>query len=264
MSETGPVPAVVLAGGTASPEFAAASGVSKRCLVRFRGRTLLEIVCEALRGSGLADPIFVVGDVPAPAYAAGLAEGGGFVENLFLGLEACGSAEHALVATSDMPFVTPDAVARFVEGARTLGADLVYPIVPVDACRTAYPGMRRTSLALVEGRFTGGNMVLIRRATFLRQRGYIEAAYAQRKRPLRLAMMLGPGVTLAVALSMATGRGFVRLARLERAASRLLRAEARALITRDASLAADVDRPGDLRALAELERMPEDGTSATS
>jgi len=243
------IPAVVLAGGQASAEFQQKAGVAKRCLVKHGGRTLLEIVADALRQTPAVDRVIVVGDVPAPPDVQVLPEGDGFVANLFLGLQACAAAPLALVSTSDMPFLTPEVVRGFIEGAVGLEADMVYPIVPVELCAQAYPGMRRTSLRLREGRFTGGNMILLRPDVFLRRRRHIEAAYAYRKQPLRLAMMLGPAVALGVALSIVLPVGLLELATLERAASRLLHAQARALILEAPALAADVDKPADLSAL---------------
>ncbi len=245
------VPAIVLAGGKASPEFAAAAGVEKRCLLRVRGKTLLEIVVDALRSSERVGRILVVGDLAVPEGLEKVAEGDTFVANLFRGLEWCRDEPYALVATSDMPFIRGETVSRLVERGEALQADFVYPIVPVDLCLQAYPTMHRTSLPLREGRFTGGNAVLLRPNVFLEQRSYIEQAYAQRKRPLRLAMMLGPGIALAVAVSLMTRRGLVRLPTLERAATKLLHAKARALIMSDPDIAADIDRPGDLEALPE-------------
>jgi len=244
----GRVPAIVMAGGSVSPEFAAASGVNKRCLLKHGERTLLETVVEALRGSSVVAPIFVVGDVSVPDGVEGIAEGDGFVANLFRGLDRCRDWAQVIVATSDMPFITPETVSRFAGEALAMNADLVYPIVPVDVCKRAYPTMHRTSLPLREGRFTGGNMVLLRPKAFLDQRQYIDSAYALRKKPLRLAMMLGPAITAAVAASVLTNSGLVRLATLEEAGSRLLHAQARALIMDDPAIATDIDRPEDIGA----------------
>lgn len=248
----GSLPAVILAGGEASPEFQQKSGVKKRCLVRHDERTLLETAVDALRTSGVVDSIVVVGDVPPPEGVQVRPEGTGFVENLFRGLEACRAADMALVSTSDMPFIDGEVVKGFVEGARELDADLVYPIVPVELCRQAYPRLRRTSLALREGTFTGGNMVLLRPDVFLQRRRHIEAAYALRKSPFRIAMMLGPWVALSVGLGVALRVGVASLPQLERAVSRMLHAEARALILEAPAIATDVDRVEDLEVLQSL------------
>lgn len=247
------IPAVVLAGGSATPEFRSATGVAKRTLMEFRGRTLLQIVVDALRQSGAVTDVVVVGDVPTMDAVRHMPDSGDFVANLLAGLDRCLDSPYAVVTTSDMPFVRADVVASFVRAAAELGADLVYPIVPVHLCTAAHPGLRRTSLPLREGRFTGGNMALARPMALLRQRERIQSAYAARKSPIRLAAMLGAGVTLRVALSLALRRGLIGLEPLESAASRLMGSSARALIVNEPALATDIDRPEDV---AYLRSMP--------
>jgi len=243
------LPAVILAGGAARPEMAQAFGVTNKALIRVGGKTLLDTVAGALRESRVVGDIIVIGDVPTPSGARAVADAGSFIANLMTGLEACGSASHAIVSTSDMPFLSADTVAHFTGAAMRKDADLVYPIVDVAQCMLAYPGMRRTSIPVREGRFTGGNMVLARPSILLGARATIERAYAARKSPVRLALMLGLGVTLAVGLSIMLRRGFVTLGQLEGAASRLIGARARALVMDDPAIATDVDKPGDIEGL---------------
>jgi CTP:molybdopterin cytidylyltransferase MocA len=240
---------VILAGGGAGSTLAHAGGVENKALLQYRGRTLLDIAITAMRESGVIDDVLVVGDLPVPPGVGNVPDRGSFIANLLNGLDAIGLAENAIVSTSDMPFLSPATVAGFARSAARLDADLVYPIVAVEPCARAFPEMRRTSLPVREGRFTGGNMVLARPCSLISHRADIERAYASRKSPLRLALMLGPTVTLGVAASVLTGRGFVALTRLERAASRLIGARARALVMDDPAIATDVDRPGDLDAL---------------
>jgi hypothetical protein len=213
---------------------------------------MLEVAVAALRGCSFITDVTAVTDLETPEGVRHIADQGGFVANLFAGLETCADAEYAVVSTADMPHLTPASVQAFVEAALPMKADLVYPVVPVDVCSEAYPGMRRTSLPTREGRFTGGNIVLMRPAAILRSRAHIEAAHAARKSPLRLAMMLGLGVAAGVAVSLLTGRGLLRIASLETAVGRLIGASARALVSGDPILATDVDRPEDVAVLRQL------------
>ncbi len=252
-----------MAGGKASEAFIAQTGLPHRALLRVPDpnsgdgdtSTMLDISVRALSESAYIGEVRVVTDLDAPAGVERIRDQGGFVENLFAGISACANADRACICTADMPFVTAAVVDRFLASAMSIEADLVYPIVPADVCEKAYPGLRRTSLATREGRFTGGNMVLVRPSALLSVRPHIEAAHANRKSPLQLAMMLGLGATLGVAASMATGYGFVSVASLERAVSRLIHARARAIVSDDAALATDIDRPEEAAALS---RMPSD------
>jgi hypothetical protein len=148
-----------------------------------------------------------------------------------------------------MPYITADVVQEFVRGAAALNADLVYPVVPVSLCLERFPGLRRTSVPVREGRLTGGNMVLVSREFMEAQRERILAAYAARKSPLRLALMLGLTPTVLVGASVASRRGCIGIPRLERAASRLVGGVARALLMERPEIATDVDRLSDIEAL---------------
>jgi len=241
-----------MAGGKAKPEMAAAAGVNSRALIEAGDRTLLQCAVDALRGADSIDRITVVGDMPdSPDYAR-VADHGGFVENLFAGLEACGGADLALVATADAPFVTAEVVEDFVAHGRVLDADLVYPVVEVAKCYERFPGMKRTAAPIREGRFTGGNMLLMRPAFMLSQRDRIASAYAARKSPLKLAMMLGLGTTLRAAVAITVYPRAIDLASLERAVGRLLGGKARCYVSPYPEIATDIDKPEDLAALREL------------
>ncbi|HZO90909.1 MAG TPA: nucleotidyltransferase family protein [Chthonomonadaceae bacterium] len=245
------IPCVVLAGGKARPEIQAATGQSNRALAVINGQTLLGRVVEALRAaSPPIGPITVVGDVPESADYARLPDSGGFVENLFAGLSAHSSAPFILVAASDLPFLTGEAVAGFVQGAvaqaeREPDIGFVYPVVPVAACYARFPDVRRTSLRLREGEFTGGNLMLVRPHVLLRQRQRIGEAYAARKSPLRLAMMIGLGTLARLLVSQTLAPGLLTVPFLEARISRLIGSPARALICRYPEIATDIDRPED-------------------
>jgi hypothetical protein len=256
MTRSEAIPAAVLAGGKPSPEFVAATGVAHRALLRVPGRgdrspgpTMLEVVIGALQQATSIADISIVSDLDLPPGVRGIADHGGFVENVFAALGAHRSTPRVLLCTADTPFLTATSVEQLVKAGLGLDADLVYPIVRADVCARAYPGMRRTSLPTREGRFTGGNLVLVRPAALLAARAHIEAAHAKRKSPLRLAMMLGLGATFGVALSVGLGVGLVSIGSLERAASNLMKAKARALVSNDPAIATDVDRIEDVAAM---------------
>lgn len=247
------VPAVILAGGPARGAPGADGRPAHRALTPVNGRPMLCWVLDALAGAGSVSGVTVVGQAPAEAACARVPDQGGFVDNLFAGLQAAGPGEVVAVATCDIPFLTPEAVDDLVRRGLALGADIVYPIVAVERCQARFPGVPRTSLRLREGRFTGGNVTLLRRGFVDAQRGRIEAAYAARKSPGRLAAMLGAGVTLRLAATLALRRPLLGLADLEVAISRQVGGRARALISDYAELATDLDRPADIAAMRERE-----------
>lgn len=248
---SGSVPAVVLAGG--KPVSGPNGQPIQRALIPLQGRTMLERVTEALQGAPAVGKVLVVGDVPPPAGCLHAADRGGFVPNILAGVEAFPDAPHVLVATSDTPFLTPECVQDFVERALALDADMVYPFVPVALCTQRFPGLKRTSLRLREGKLTGGNMVLARPGFLIEQRRRTEDAYAARKSPFRLARMIGPGMTLRLALGVLVWPSLVGVPELERAISNLLGGKARGICSSYPELATDVDRPEEIAALIAAE-----------
>lgn len=258
------LPAVVLAGGRSKPELEALTGQSSRALVKVHGKTMLRHIVDALRASEHIPALTVVGAMPASADYALLPDGGDFVTNVFNGVAAYADAPFVLITSSDLPFLTGENVAAFVREAQARAqetdADIIYPIVPVAACYAQFPNVRRTSLKLREGEFTGGNMMLVRPNALLPLRQQLAEAYAARKSPLRLAAMLGPGMILRLILSQKLAPGLLTLPFLEEHVSRLIGATARALICAYPEIATDLDRPADFAA-AEAAR-PKEGVSA--
>jgi molybdopterin-guanine dinucleotide biosynthesis protein A len=245
MSEA--TPAVVLAGG--KPVTTPDGRTTPRALVEVHGRPMVERVADALREARSVGDVLIVGDIPPVSGCLRAADRGGFVENILAGIEAFPNAGHVLLATCDTPFLTPASVDDFAERALALDADMVYPFVPVRLCYERFPGIKRTSLRLREGAMTGGNLVLARPAFLIQQRERTAEAYAARKSPFRLARMIGPGMTLRLAIGVTIWPSLVGVPELERAISNLLGGRARGVCSAYPELATDVDRPEELAAL---------------
>lgn len=246
----GGVCAVVLGGGDGSDPLARAAGVSAKALVPLAGRPLASWVLRAIRGSGrVAHCVYVGsgGERLEPRPDVHLPAGERLADSLAFGLGAAlATGPHRLLLVSaDLPWLRPEGVARLLDEAPD--ADLVYPVVREAAARAAFPTQKRTFVRLREGRVTGGNLFLLRPSAAPRLLHVVDRAYRARKNPLALAALVGP-LTLA---ALASGRS--TLGWLERRVGAALGMEARVLISEDASLAADVDAPGQLSgpALAE-------------
>jgi molybdopterin-guanine dinucleotide biosynthesis protein A len=243
-------PAIVLAGGPAHPEIAAAAGVTHRADIPYNGRRMVDFVVDALAASPAVDGVAVVGPLPPDGRYTVAGDRGGFVPNIYSGLEVTHTdAPFVLLATCDIPFLTAESVTDFVEAALPLDADLVWPVVTVEACYARYPGIKRTALTLHEGNYTGGNLMLLKPSFLRSNEPRISQAFAARKSPLRLGAMLGPGTLMRVLLTLALKRPFADIASLEQAVSRLIGGKARAVVSGFPELATDIDRAGDLAAL---------------
>lgn len=241
------VTVVVLAGGRPDPALTGAP--LPKAFAPLCGRTMVEFVLDALRGTNRTGRIVLVGpETPPPAVAASVdatvRERGGLLENLAAALTGLPAEVPVLAVAADVPLLTPRAVSAFLDAALALDADMVYGVVPRADVMRAYPDARKTFVRLRDGVFTGGSLVLLRPRAFERARPVLERAIRARKRPWDLARLFGPSTLLG----LATGR--LRIAGLEARVARIAGVRARALICHEAEIAVDVDRSEDL-AMAE-------------
>jgi len=192
---------LILAGGTISPELqAVADGATNRALIRVgpNGETMLDLVVAAIR-SGLAEyggatgRILVAGEVPTPEGCVAVPGGTSMVDTLLSGVSALRPEEtRLLLSTADLPFLTGEAVADFLRRAEAVQpAQFAYPIVEATRCQERFPQMKRTTLRIAEGTFTGGNLALLDPAFLRDSESVIRTAYGRRKDVSALAQMLG-------------------------------------------------------------------------
>lgn len=244
--------ALVLAGerpGRPDP-VALAEGVAHKALVEVGGRTLLARVADALSAAGAAR--IVVSTRTAAVERAARALGaevrpateGGPSLSVLEAARALGAP--LLVTTADHALLRPEWVRRFLADAPE-EADVCALLARRKTVEAAAPGSRRTYLRLADGSWSGCNLFALRAERGVRAVEFWRRLEAQRKRPWRMAGLLGPGVLARYALGRLT---------LEDAVARLgRRAEVRAAaVPCPFGLAAvDVDTPEDLRFARELE-----------
>lgn len=246
------VVAVVLAGGAASDRLAASFGVAAKALVPLGGQPLAAYILRALRESGVVEEIIYVGPTDKALtglYDRAVTAGDSLLASLTAGLETAATGAHparpVLLVTADLPWVTGEMITRFVTGslaAEQAGekAALVYPVVNEKVASKQFPGQKRTYARLREGRFTGGNVVLIDPKVLPTLLPLVDRLFRVRKNPLALANIVGLDVLLALLVGRADLPG------LERRVAKLLSAPVRALVSTDAALATDIDEPSQL------------------
>ncbi|MDH7569359.1 MAG: nucleotidyltransferase family protein [Armatimonadota bacterium] len=242
------LPAVILAGGKAGDRLAVHAGVAYKALVPVGGRPMVAFVADALQAAQSITELVLVGPPEVAAAVPGarhVPDAGSFLGNISAGVAACGHAPFCLLTTCDIPCVTGSVIDAFVVAAATREVDLAYPVVELALCQARFPGMHRTSLRLREGRFTGGNAVLVRPSFLARNSHLIEQVFAARKDPIRLAGMIG-WETLGRVLLARWFPSLLSLPLLEARVGRLLGASVAAVQVPHPEIGADVDRPEDL------------------
>ncbi|GIV20230.1 MAG: acylneuraminate cytidylyltransferase [Armatimonadota bacterium] len=246
-----PVTAAVLAGGQSKPEMVAVTGVANRALLHIEGETMLARVVHALQESGVVGQVLVVGNVQAPAGCLALPDTGDFVENVLQAAAPVAEEEFILYATADVPFLTPQAVADFVVRGVQSGADMCYPIIPLDLCRQRFPHLPRTALSLREGTFTGGNLLLIRAGTVRQQADLLRRAFAARKSVWSMAQVLGAGIIARAVLARLISPRLLSIAHIKRRVQQLMGATAQEIVTEYAEIGVDIDRAEHVQKLRE-------------
>jgi GTP:adenosylcobinamide-phosphate guanylyltransferase len=236
--------ALVLAGtrpGARDP-VADYAGVAHKGLIELGGLTLLERVVTALREAGAAR-IGVSTNDPAIMAAATaldcepLAAEAGPSQSVHVGADALGAP--LLVTTVDHALLRPEWVTRFMADAPA-DADVCALVAARPAVEAAAPGTQRTWIKLADGDWSGCNLFWIANDRGLRVVDLWRRVEADRKKPWKIAALLGPGLLLRYV----TGR--LSLDAIARGLGRLAGCEARIVATPYGLAAVDVDKPADL------------------
>lgn len=236
---------VILAGTTKQSELTTSEQVENKAFVQIHGRPMLDYVISALRSVSSIDRIMVVGptalkQIVEPFGVTVVAQGSSIVENVQRGFEALAPRAHFLVATSDIPFLTPAAVEDFISKCHPYDYDLYYPIVSRDVNDRRFPGVKRTYVKLKDGEYTGGNLFFVNPECLGEALPRLNKIFALRKSPVRLAATLGFGFVIKLLAKKLTIR------ELEARFSALFAVRSLAIITDFAEIGTDVDKPDDL------------------
>ncbi len=229
--------AVITAGGRVDATFAGALGTPVKALAPFRGATFLRRTIDALRAIGV-DRIAVVGGAEVRAACERddvrvIDESSDGAENLRRALRAWDDRAPLLYATSDMPFITADAVRAFL--ARVPDGTLALPLAEVDAFDKRFPGAPPFGVTLAGETVVNGGLFAIPPGAAQRIEHFAARFFDARKSVWRMARLTGPVLLLQFALRR------LGIGQLESHARRLLGVPALAVRDAPPELAYDVD-----------------------
>ncbi|MEG0797223.1 MAG: NTP transferase domain-containing protein [Acidaminococcaceae bacterium] len=236
--------AIILAGGT-SPWLQGLAGTKYRSVASLGGRPMLLYIVEALCACPeigrlvVAGPLQELTQLALPARVELVAAGSTIMATTLAALELLQTEKPVVVVTEDIPLLSAAAVTDFLRQTAKQQAELFYTIIPQDVCQKAFPGSKRTYVALKDGVFTGGNMFLATRASALQGQKTGEALYAMRKKPWQLCSWLGWAFVFKLLLRRLT------LQEVELRASELLGFCGRAIVSNFAEVGMDVDKKED-------------------
>ncbi|NPV26904.1 MAG: NTP transferase domain-containing protein [Firmicutes bacterium] len=253
------IDAVVLAGSLNTGPLRECSPARNEALIPIGGHPMVEYVVKALQDLSQIDRVVIAGPVAELRFlygnnpSVGLAESGATaIESLQNALKTLTQMSHGqvngdpgvkqvLVATSDIPLITPEAIENFLQLCARRPGDLHYPVVPREANERKYPGVKRTYVKLKDGTFTGGNLFLVNPAIVERCAAIAQEIVRRRKNPVALSRLFGLGFVLKFLFRQLT------LKEAEEKVSELLGIRGIAVISTYPEVGVDVDKPSDLR-----------------
>jgi len=243
------VNAIILAGSDASK---IGTEYEYKALIKLNGRYMIEYVLDAVVDAKKVKRIVVVG--PREMLVSKLDTGGKYnrvefidqedslIKNAKRAIEVLEPDTKVLFLTSDLPFITSEAIDEFINQALETGADICYPIVEKNINDSKYPEMKRTYGKVKEGTFTGGNAILINPEVFNKCYKLAEKLVEKRKNPIAMARVIGPAILLLFLTKK------LSIKRVEKRVSKVFKVKAKAIITTYPEIGQDVDKDSDLKA----------------
>lgn len=242
--------AIVLAGGI-SKKFGADDVAENEALLDIGGKPMLSYVLASLEKSKYIDRIFVVGPVGKLKHIGFsgkvhlVQSKANIIENVAEGIKAAATTDKVLLSTTDIPFLTGEAVDDFIMHCAAEQADLYYPIISQEVIEKQYAQAKRTYVKLSDGVFTGGNLFFINPLIIPRCMRLAYKVTDNRKNPLKLASLLGWGSLFKFVVGALSSDGAKK--RLEE----ILQVEICVMKTNYAEIGMDVDKDEDLMAARE-------------
>lgn len=245
---------ILTAGGNPTPDdplFAYSNGLPK-ALIPIGDRPMIQWVLDAMAAAKTIDRIVLIGlsddySVDYPREIVRIEDQGGMVENIIAGaqtlLSYSDSSQYALIAASDVPAVTPEAIDWVSEQTVKAQKDLVYTVVSRPVMEKRFPASKRSYIPLKDIAICGGDINAIN----LTHVNYDNPLYRKlidtRKNALKQAALLGFDTLLLILLRAIT------LAQTEKRVCKRLEVDGLVLPSPYAELAMDVDKPGQLEIL---------------
>jgi CTP:molybdopterin cytidylyltransferase MocA len=181
------------------------AGTEVKALLPIGGVPLLTHTLLALRATGRAGRIAVVGPAEVAPHAASLAdavlpESDSGAANILRGLDwvqaANGStADRLLVLTTDLPFLTPEAIRGFLDACPT-DRDICVPVLERRELCARFPGHHGRFVPLRDGAWAIGCAFLVNPEAVTRNQHLVRRVFAARRSQLGMARLLGPGFIL--------------------------------------------------------------------
>lgn len=251
---------VVMAGGVPTVDDAI-YGYSQgrpKALIDMNGRTMLERVIDALQSACSIEDIVVVG----PGNDMGMqfqrpvnhvSDQGSLVANALAGInwlrQQKPDTKVVFLCSADVPTITGDIVDRFIDLCRPFDKAIYYCFATQETVETRFPQSNRTFVKLKGVNVAGGDVAIVQADLADSHEELWQAMTNARKHAWKLARIVGLRMLLKFLLRR------VSIADIEATAERLINRPGKVILSPDAELAMDADKPHQVELLrADLRR----------
>lgn len=232
--------AIITAGGRIKGDFADLAGTSIKAMIKIKGKSLLYNTVFALKKCDRIKEVTIVGpesikdseDVRGSDNFINAHESG--IINILRGLEFYKNDPYIIFCTSDLPFITVEAVSDFINRCPEK-TSICYPIFEKNEI---YEGIRPgipSYIKLKEGQFTGGSIFRLNTPLCLSRISEIGKSFNARKSTLDMARLLGFKIMLKYLL------GTLSLNDILKRAEKILNFDCEAIRGCDPSITFDID-----------------------
>lgn len=193
------VECVILAGGR--HPWAEKYGVTNKALLKLGDKSIIERVASVPIKLGLKTTILTTtGDIDIEgAKTVIIPDGADFRDTLRVALDST-SADSILTIMGDQPFLEPDDIKPYLDS----NAELVLGLVPFEAFRERFPGIKKTFVKLREGKVKLAGAALVQRKAAEELLDTVASLYRDRKKPWKLLSVLGPIYPIKLILGLLT------------------------------------------------------------
>jgi GTP:adenosylcobinamide-phosphate guanylyltransferase len=245
---------MITAGGIPQPGeplYAYTQGGSK-AMLDICGKPMIQWVVDALCKAQTVEKVLIVGlssqdGIHGDKVEVFLPNQGTMLQNLRAGmlkiLEIDPRARHTLVASSDIPAITPEMVDWEIETASRTDLDAYYTVIRKEVMEKRFPNSRRSYTRLKDMQVCGGDMNVIRTMTASGNDQLWERIIAARKNAFKQASLIGYDTLLLLLLRQ------IDLSHAVERVTRRLNLSAQALVSPYAEIGMDVDKPSQLEML---------------
>jgi molybdopterin-guanine dinucleotide biosynthesis protein A len=244
---------LLLAGGKSKISLRKFTGKESKALIEIgpHRKPMILYIIEALKKSKYTDKIIIAGPEEVQKLTKDLVylsifDGQTIPDTLKSGILPLKKDPLILISTCDAPLITAKHIDYFIEECyRWPGFDIYYPIIDKEIYQKSFPSsdLRRVYANLVEGTFTGGNIILINPRIITDFADTINDFIYFRKHPLKIARILGAQITAKYL------RKYLSIQDLEKKVSELLEGYKGKAILSPPEIALDIDKPRHLKAL---------------